>query len=52
MDGSLGCFRSRYAVLKHSLGNIRFGSFAWELSPGIFRLISSVRDASLGGFRL
>ena len=32
-----------------SLGNFTFGSFVWKLWPGIFRLIYSAWDVSLGG---
>ena len=62
-DPSLGNFR-----LKISLENFRlrlkvsrvetfalkryFGSLVWKLSPGIFCLIYSAWDVSLGGFRL
>ena len=51
MDSSFGNFRlSRYVALKHSLGNMRFGSFGWELSLGMLRLMYSARAVSLGNF--
>ncbi len=43
------CLRS--LAVKHSLDDFNCGSFAWKLSPGIFRLIHSAWDLSLKSFR-
>jgi hypothetical protein len=39
-------------VWDHSLDNFRLGSFAWELSLGIFRLEASAWELLLDSFRL
>ena len=61
LDISLGNFLLRSFALKHSLVDFSFGSFVWQLSPGIFLLIYSagmfrletvVYDLSLRNFRL